>query len=398
MEKIAFTDGTKICILEKNGNKCERESGFILNYKENARRILANTAWKRNGSGASLRGEYEFSNAYDGEESPAFLNGVTFTDKENTLAYSFTVGQSSGIYYKDFSREREDETHFIHSNSEEFLSLSCDKKEGNMLATMRKNGDVCTCPVLFTPGGDYNGLTDCDSKDENPSFSPTDGKILFNSAGVGRNERGEFVSYGNSGVYRLDPLTLELENLKEDKNFSYVKPKRDTKGNLYAIKRPVKEKSGVNPLLQILLIPVRIIEAIVGFVQFFVIMFAGKTLVSGKEGGNNPTKKREKTQSEIFVEGNRIQVDKELKRNARFQDKDYGFIPRSWQLMRLEKDGGETLLKQGVADYALGKEGVYCTDGKNIYLLLEEENATGKRDIKSKKITDTEFCLHLDVE
>ncbi len=389
MEKIAFTDGTKICIIDGKGNRLERESSFILNYKENAKRIASNSAWKHTGVGAQMRGDYKFEDLYEGENAPAYLNGISFTNKENTVVYSFTVGQSSGIYYKDFSREKQDEMHLIHSNTQEFLSLSANKKEGTMLATIRKNGDFCHSLALFTADGDYNVITDGDSKDENPSFSSVKDEILFNSAGVGRNERGEFIDYGNSVLYALNPLTLEIQTIKEEKNYSYIKPKKDFTGNIYAIKRPLKEKSGNNLILDILLIPVRIIEAIIGFIQFFVIMFTGKTLISNRGNGNNPVKEREKKEEGIFIEGKFIQVDKELKRNARFKDKDYGFIPRSWQLVRLEKDGSETVLRRGVADYALGKEGVYCTDGKHIYLV---------GDTSSKKIANTNFCLHLAVD
>ncbi|MBR7099696.1 MAG: hypothetical protein IKC91_00890, partial [Clostridia bacterium] len=74
-------------------------------------------------------------------------------------------------------------------------------------------------------------------------------------------------------------------------------------------------------------------------------------------------------------------------RNAK--EGEYGFIPRSWQLVKLTKEGGEQVIKQGVADYALGKTAVYCTDGKHIFRIAEG---------KIKKIADTDFCLHIDVE
>ncbi len=388
MEKIVFTDGTKICLLDETGRH-ERESGFIAKYKENARRIAANNAWKKSGTNAVLRGEYDFSDPYEGENAPAYLNGVTFTDRENVVAYSFTVGQSSGIYYKDFSREKGDEAHVVHDSDREYLALSFDKKSGTMLVSTQKNGDACRQIAQFIRDGDRQGLTDGDSRDDNPAFSPSDGQILFDSAGVGRDARGEFAGYAPSALYALDPLTLDMVCLKEDEKYSYCKPKRDRGGDLYAIRRPAKEKRAGNPLLEILLIPVRIVEAIVGFVQFFVVAFAGKSLVAGKEGGSNPAKGREKKEREIFVEGNRIRVDRELRRNKRFKEKDYGFIPRSWQLVRIGRDGAETVLKSGVCDYALGKEGVYCTDGRHIYFLNEKE---------SRKIADADFCLHLNVD
>ena len=384
MEKIAYTDGTKICILHTDGTVQQRESGFIEKYQDTARRIVKTNEWKQSGMGASMRGDYLLHS--DEQNAPATLNGVAFTERENVLAYSFTVGQTSGIYYKDFSRETQDETHLIHSNEEEFCSLHCNKKDGTMLATVRKSGDVCFSPALFSKEGGYTRLTDGDTRDENPSFAQ-DGRVLFNSSAVGRNSQGAFVTYASSAIYSLDLLTLDMQNCKEAPTHSYIKPKEDAEGNLYAIKRPVKEQKSSNFLLDILLIPIRILEGIVGFIQFFVMAFSGKTLVSGKGAGSNPTKERKTAESEIFIDGNLVQVDKELKRNAK--EGEYGFIPRSWQLVKLTKEGGEQVIKQGVADYALGKTAVYCTDGKHIFRIAEG---------KIKKIADTDFCLHIDVE
>lgn len=391
MDTIAFTDGTQIGVY-RDGKTMKRESNFILGYRENLRRINDNNAWKYEGAGYRFREGTH--GVYNENSTTAFLNAVTFTDRESTVAYSFTVGESSGIYYKNFSLQRNDESHLIHSNSTEFLSLSNDKKEGDMLATIRKNGDVRFSVARFGRDGDYVTLTEGDSKDENASYSQRDGKILFDSAGVGRDGSDNFVMYGNAAIYTLDPLTLAVDELHSAADFSYIKPKEDKEGNVYAVKRPLKNKIRRNILLEIILIPVRIIEAIVGFVQFFVKIFAQKPLVEskgGNTGGNNPAWEKSRDYKEVYVEGMLIEADKELKRNARSKEKDLGFIPRSWQLVKIAPDGRETVLKNGVADYALGEDGVYCTDGKHVHRVSYDGT-------ERKKLFDTEFCLHLDVK
>lgn len=392
MDTIAFTDGTQIGVY-RDGKIMKRESHFVLSYKENLRRINDNNAWKYEGAGYRFR-EGWYGGGYDEETPVAFLNGVTFTDRDSTVAYSFTVGESSGIYYKNFSLQKNDESHLIHSNSTEFLALANDKKEGGMLATIRKNGDVKFSLARFEKDGDYVTLTDGDSKDENASVSQKDGRILFDSAGVGRDGSDHFVTYGNAAVYTLDALTLAVDELKSDAAFSYIKPKEDKDGNLYAVKRPVKNKVRRNILLEILLIPVRIIEAIVGFVQFFVEIFAHKPLVKskgGNTGGSNPAREESRDYKEVYVEGMLIEADKEMKRNARSKEKDVGFIPRSWQLVKISPRGEETVLKSGVADYALGADGVYCTDGKHVHRVSYDGT-------ERKKLFDTDFCLHIDVK
>ncbi|MBP5242912.1 MAG: hypothetical protein J6Z36_04390, partial [Clostridia bacterium] len=326
MEKIAFTDGTKLCLLDENGNLTARESGFIARYKENARRRSFANEWKYSGMGYRFQGgspDYDDFDDDDGDKTIASLNGITFIE-ENTIAYSFTVDGSSGIYKKYFTLEKEDESHVIHSNSEQFFSLKNDRKSGSLLATTAKTGEANSSLSVFGTDGDYNNLTDGDSKDENPVYSPVDGRILFDSAGVGRNARGGFVRYAPAGIYALDPLTLEMETIKEDKEYSYVKPKQDGQGNIYAIKRPADDLPRGNILVDILLIPVRIIEALVGFVGFFVEIFARKPLVKGNANtrGNNPARNRD--ERTVFIEGYRIETERELKKNSKNKEKDYG--------------------------------------------------------------------------
>ena len=102
-------------------------------------------------------------------------------------------------------------------------------------------------------------------------------------------------------------------------------------------------------------------------------------------GGNNPTKGRSQSMRELYVDGKLIEAEKEQKRNRKFKDREYGFIPASWKLMR----EGETLAS-GVCDYSVGDDGaVYYTDGRHIFRL---------KDGKSVKLADSERCLALAVQ
>lgn len=87
-----------------------------------------------------------------------------------------------------------------------------------------------------------------------------------------------------SEVYRLNLSTLDVELVVSDPKFSYIKPLADPKGDIYCIKKPGSEKTGGNPIVEILMIPVRIVQAIAGFISAFVMCFSGKSLVSGQSG------------------------------------------------------------------------------------------------------------------
>lgn len=381
MEKLLFTDGDRFGIFD--GEKTELfESEFILRYRENAETATKNDEWKFGGEGARFRGDYEM---YQARKRPvlAYINGAEFDGEK--VVYAFTADSSSGVYRKDVTDKKAREEHIYTSSNEEFLSLCGD---GRQFAVTVKREDATSSIALLNPvSAELKTLTDGDSRDENPVFSNDGRKIYFDSAGVGRDSRGNFTGiYAPSAILSLDLNTLEIEDVVRDGKFAYVKPKIAQNGELYCIKRPNGEKKSGNILLDILLFPFRIIKAIFGFLQAFVMIFGHTSLTSSTAEGS---RSREIDQKKLYVSGAYVEADKELKRNAKKKDKEYGFIPSSWKLVKRNGDK-ETVLRSGVCDFALCRDGgVYCTDGKHIYYLNGEI---------VRKVADTESCLHLSVE
>lgn len=231
-----------------------------------------------------------------------------------------------------------------------------------------------------------------DSLDENPSFDSAENCVLFNSYGVGRDANNNFIEYMPSEVYRLNLSTLDVELVVSDPKFSYIKPLADSKGDIYCIKKPGSEKTGGNPIVEILMIPVRIVQAIAGFISAFVMCFSGKSLVSGQSGrsalGDGSAAKKGGDAKKVFINNNLLNVDKELKKNKKQED--YGFIPSSWKIVRLGKNGAsDTEIASGAADFCLveedGKTKFVYTNGKHIFSVEEGQ--------KRQKLADTDFCL-----
>jgi hypothetical protein len=178
----------------------------------------------------------------------------------------------------------------------------------------------------------------------------------------------------------LDTERVEVEEVVSSEKFSYFKPIMHG-GKLYAIKAPVKEHKG-NPLLEIILIPWRILQAIAGFINLFVKAFAGKSLTSG---GSNPTKGREYDSKKIAIRGNLIDVEKQAKHNASKKNTEGGFVPLSWQLIEVESG---KVIKSGIADYDICEDGtIIATNGRKIFEI---------KDGNSKKVCDVQCCLRVD--
>lgn len=384
MDKVAFTDGDKLGVWDGVSVRLF-ESEYIVRYREYIANRKQNDEWKVSGEGARFRGDSElYESRYD-EQVYAYINGVDWDGEK--LVYCFTVNGSSGVYRKDIVSEKAREEHIYSSADTEILSVH--ENHGLIAVTVRRDDVTSEVGVLDGRSSELRTLTGGDARDTNVRFSRKNpSELLFDSAGVGRTADGSFSGrYAPSVLMRLHRDTLELTELKGDGKHSYVKPKESKTGELYCIRRPNKEKGNGNIFLDIILFPFRIIKAIFGFLQVFTIIFGNTSLTSASEGGSNPTKGRKTDTRKLFVDGALIEADKEFKRNKKFKDREYGFIPASWKLMKCgEKD---EILASGVCDYAIAEDGtLYYTDGRHIWQLKEG---------KHKKIADTECCLSVAV-
>jgi hypothetical protein len=236
---------------------------------------------------------------------------------------------------------------------------------------------------------EYKCLTSGDSLDENPSFTEH-GTVLFNSYGVARDENNNFLGYGPSEIYELNLSTMTIKEFPQKDGFSYIKPIQ-VRDEIYCIKRPLEDGNKSNPLVDILLIPVRITQGIVGFVSAFVHAFSGKPLVSEgkKSDGNTMIRQRKKEERSLFVLNKPVSVEKELKRNKR--EWNYGFIPRSWKLIKYkyqnEHEWQEIEIFNGVADFCVTDTGeLIFTNGRHVFM---DNGKTVKR------LLDTDCCIKL---
>ena len=382
MEKIVFSDGDSIRVLDE-GEEGTYASQSIADYRERMRRMVKNKEWKHSGMGAMFRGDTMSEVGMDSETRvDAYINSVHAAGEDKVL-YTFTVNQTSGVIEKTLSAKKDGERFILHTNDGELLSSDYNVTDGKFVAEL-KRGEISSDLVLLdTERGDYVSITDGDSRDENPSFSKKrPGVILYDSLAAGRNARGEFVEYAPAAVYEYDLNTLDLKEIRASEKYSYIKPVEDENGDIYCIRKPAKERDRHNPVVEILLIPYRLLMAIVNFIQIFVVFFTGKTMTGG---GNNPAKGRDTDSRQLIIRGNVIEVDKEIARNKKFKDKDLAFIPASWKLVRI-RGGEEEEMKSGICDFSLAEGGVVCTNGRKVFFL---------KDGKSEKIAEGELVLNV---
>lgn len=388
--RFIFVDKEKIGVFE-DGKTNFYESVYIQSYKENARRMQKSREWKKK-SDILLEEGYYFGS--EGEPIHAKIQDACLTAEENKIAYVCSVNDISRICYKYLDDKEKAEVHLISSNEVDFLSFTINT-EGDIVGAIRTAEETADLALYSRDGGDYKLITSGDSLDENP-FIDQDGKILFNSYGVGRDAYNEFVAYAPSEIFKYNLQTMDIQTILSDPKYSFVKPMTDKEGNLYCIRKPGAEKKRENIFLQILLIPVRIIEAIIGFFSVFVSVFAGKPMVSGSNVGG--AKQSKKDRREVFIHNQLVNVDKEIKRNKKSQDG--GCIPKEWKLLKFapkkeDFENGYELVEElasGVADFCFAEENgedvLLYTNGQKIFALSQKD---GKK-VKTK-LVHTDFCL-----
>ncbi len=383
MEKLVFADGEKIGVYDGTGVSYY-ESDYILRYRDYVVNRKRNDEWKISGEGARFRGDTSFYFNNNDDKVTAYINSVDWDGDK--IIYAFTVNGSSGVYRKDLSEGAKEE-HIFSSSDTEILSVH---QNGGLIAVTVRSDDVTShIGTLDARNSELRTLTGGDARDSNVHFSSTNNEeLIFDSAGVGRSADGGFTGkFAPAVIMKLNRDTLELTEIKADGKFSYVNPKQNAKGEIYCIRKPNREKSSGNFFLDVLLFPWRIIEAIIMFIQMFVFAFTGKSMTSN---GANPAKGRDTDSKKLFVDGNLIEAEKEYKRNRKFKDREYGFIPASWKLIKLgSQDKEDEIIESGVCDFAIAGDGaVYFTDGAHVYRKFEG---------KTKKIANTECCLSLSL-
>ncbi|MBR6737600.1 MAG: hypothetical protein IKL82_04465 [Clostridia bacterium] len=373
MDKIVFNSANKI-ISYDNGTVKEFEPDFYTRYVTNSIKQAEQDAWKHSGFGAQFRGDAiealkeEQANSTIKSE----ITGLCLTSKDN-LNYSIFINDISGVYSKDLNAEKSSESHVIHDNNK--IIRGAQESNGKIAFTVSNDGVTSHLAIFNKVTDDYQTVTDGDSFDEQPYFSMSnENNVLFASKGVGRDGNGNFVEYSPSYIMSYNLHSGDIVDVYGDNNYSFIKPKDDLNGNLYAIRKPVSDKKRSNIFIDILLIPVKLIMAIYYFLESFTRAFTGKNFT---EKSANPAKTNNKSAQRIFVEGNEIYADKEYKNNLKHKDDFAGIIPRSYELVKISGENVE-VIKKGVIAYDVLSDGtLVVSNGKHI-LHIDSNGKTTK--------------------
>src|SRR5262249_11872637 len=132
--------------------------------------------------------------------------------------------------------------------------------------------------VMRADGSALSELTDGDAIDGAPAWVPgTSHRLVYQSAGVGRDAAGRISGVGPSAVHELDLERRDVRTLVESRSHDFLSPRVAEDGALYYIRRPWNARARAAPLrllIDLLLLPVRLVAALVSYLNFFAVRYS----------------------------------------------------------------------------------------------------------------------------
>ena len=367
MQKLFFLSKGEL-YKYSDGKVSKLESEAVKKYEETLKDMKKRKVWKDKTSDMHI-----LNMMYGLEKKEEVLIKDIKVLSNDKLLYSVNFEKTTGIYSRNTDVSDKTEDLIIRNNNFLLYEIDVSEKSQKIVASFTDDYSESHILLLDSKTAEYHILTEGGSLDRNPVFDKNDDSIIYyDCSNIGYNSDGNPVAVSNRYITRLDISTAELEDIVSNSKFDYFKPQFDNKGNFYCIKRPYAP-SGSNKkmtFLDVLLIPFKFFKAIFNFLDFFTARYTGERL---NTAGKNPAKMQEKTDKEIFIEGNLIDVHETLSKNKGLKEKYPGVIPKSWVLIKYDLNNNEeTVLKKGVLGYVISDDGtIFYSNGK--YIIKSDE-------------------------
>lgn len=372
-----------------NGTPELIESQYGQDVMKRALERQAKNEWKTSGnSSAALYSRGSLWGADNGVGTVVKISSVVQGQSENELLYVVATDSVGGLFKYDVQSKKE--TRIFHKEKLWLSDLS--RQPGGEMIACGKRMPNATSRLAVIRGQDVSEVTEGDSVDEAPSWIPGAGnKLLFQSAGVGRNQNGVMIGIGHASIQKLDLDSGSITTVLEDEAYDLLTPRQNQNGDLFFIRRPYE--SGVSkpyPLgkmfLDVVLFPFRLGRALFHFLNFFSISFSKKPLTTAS--GPKIEGPDEKT---LFLRGRMIDAQKMIEEQGKNNEAS-SLVPKNWQLIKRASDGKETVLADSVLYYDFDAEGnLIYTTGMSVFRM--DTSGNNKTLVFKDKLVDTVVVL-----
>ena len=358
---FAFLSNGMIFFREHGGEVRQVHSPYAQEAMDRRERSRARHSWKEGttfnvAAGGGRRG-------FEAVDKPLLATAAAYEANGNLL-YFLKDENMGGLFRRE--AESGKELRVVLKQNLHLTDLN-PSPDGTMLAaSSQQSGGVANIALMKSDGGEYREVTGGDTVDSSPAWIPGAPKrMVFQSAGFARNEEGYILAQGNATIQRLDMESGSLTPILENAEFDYLKPRVSPAGDLLFIRRPydAPRYGMVSMLSDALLFPFRLLRAVFHYLNFFSLMYSRKPLTTA----NGPAMRADI--KNILLQGKRVDAEKAL-RSARPVQGVPSLVPDSWQLVKRNQDGQESVLATNVASYDISPDGtIVYSNGRGVFVI-----------------------------
>ncbi|MED5620819.1 hypothetical protein [Ideonella sp. BN130291] len=310
----------------------------------------------------------------DGAMQVRFLHACR-ADDDDTLYYVLAVGRTRGLFRRHLAEDRE--VRLFHRTDWECEGFVYNPEDRRLIVASRHADGTAHVEVYDEDGNRRATLTEGECVDAAPALVPGRSRtIVYQSSGVARHPQGGHVmAQAHACVHLLNYGNGQLETVLDDPRHDFVAPRMDTQGRLYAIRRPAEklphQRAGT-ALTDLLLMPLRLLKAVFGYLNFFSMVYGKEPL---RSAGGPRTPALDQDLGRLWLHGRMIELSK-VKADPQYAG---NLVPRNWELVRMSPHSGvPEVLAQHVACFDLRADGsVVYSNGFDISLLLAQGQRSG---------------------
>lgn len=364
---VLYVAQGKMYLLEPGRQPRPIESKFGRSLVDRAVQIQQRNAWKTQGTGAKFMsgrmlwgGEGENSTAI-----PVAVTGISYAANRSELLYSIATHEITGVFA--LRNQATEEQRLFHTADFRISQLNAHPSEDRIACVVFGRG-VSNIAVMRGDGCELTDVTQGDALDSAPCWVPgSSNEIVYQSAGVARNQEGVVVGSSASRIERLDIDSGAVTTLLGDEQHDYLEPRMDAAGDLYCIRKPstaLRAKFSLwRALRDLLLFPFHVLFALFQFVNFFTMRYTGNTLVTS--GG---ARQKQADIKQLLLQHNLMQAQHEAAQVA-VRDRD-GLVAKNWELVKKSATGEIQVIQRGVLSFDLcGDGGIVFTNGSNLSMM-----------------------------
>ena len=358
---VAYLSGGKLFCKTDAGAPKQIFSPYITEVENRLARSKERNAWKQ-GTSFQVSASRDLRQ-FNGDGPHITVSSALFC-QDRTLLYFLRDEGIGGLFSYDLDSGVE--KRIIHRQYLDLCDLFLHADGQRIICTSAGKDGTSNIATLDIEGNGYRELTGGDTVDAAPTWvRGDDDVVLYQSAGLARNPEGYVVALGHTTIQKLHLRSGSIDTVLDSPQHDFMQPRVCEQGMLYFIRRPYQlpHYASQNVLLDTLLFPFRLLRALFHYLNFFSLMYSRKPLT----GATGPAVQADMKQ--IILKGRRIDAEKALREENPINGVP-SLVPATWELVRRDAQGNETVLATNVASYdLLPDHTIVYSNGRAAFLL-----------------------------